>query len=430
LSTAAHRRRGPALRASGRRHDRDSSGHAARVVAGALADAFLTADWARGPLLDVGHEVLGRRPRWLGPVVTAVLRAYREPPADRPRELAEFISAPARQPIRLRRATATRTVRQRWDSPRIDDLAALAEFLELTPDELDWFADRRGINRKHADHRVRHYSYTWIGDRLIEAPKSRLKAIQRRVLDEVLGPLPVHGAAHGFVPGRSVHTFASPHAGQQVVVRLDLRTFFTSVTAGRIFGLYRTAGYPEPVAHALTAMCTTRTPHAVSGRIEHRTPHLPQGAPTSPALANLVAFRLDRRLTGLAARFGVTYSRYADDLAFSGPLRRPAHLIAAVNAVVAEEGFRVNPAKTRVRGSGDRQRLAGLVVNAHPAVPRDDYDRLRAVLHNVARDGLDAANRAGHPDFAAHLTGLVAWASHGHPARAARLQQLLTEALT
>ena len=159
--------------------------------------------------------MLGRRPRWLGPVVTAVLRAYREAPVDRPRELAECITAPGRQPIRVRRATATRTVRQRWDSPRIDDLAALAEFLDLTPEELDWFADRRGINRKHADQKVRHYSYTWIGERLIEAPKSRLKAIQRRVLDELLGPLPVHAAAHGFVPGRSVHTFAACTPGRR-----------------------------------------------------------------------------------------------------------------------------------------------------------------------------------------------------------------------
>ncbi|MDG6107369.1 RNA-directed DNA polymerase [Dactylosporangium aurantiacum] len=428
MSTAAHRRRASALRATLRRHDRDSSGHAARAVAGALADAFLTVDWARGPLLEVGREVLGRRPRWLGPVVTAVLRAYREAPADRPRELAELISAPGRQPIRVRRATATRTVRQRWDSPRVDDLAALAEFLAVTPDELDWFADRRGLNRRHPDPRVRHYAYTWIGDRLIEAPKSRLKALQRRVLDELLGPLPVHPFAHGFVPGRSVHTFAAPHAGQVTVVRIDLRGYFSSVTAGRVYGLWRTAGYPEPVAHALTALCTTATPHAVSRRVEHRTPHLPQGAPTSPALANLVTFRLDRRLAGLAARFGATYSRYADDLAFSGPLRQPARLVAAVTAVAAEEGFRVNPAKTRVRGRGDQQRLAGLVVNDRPAVPRADYDRLRAVLHHAARDGLDAANRDGHPDFAAHLTGLVAWAAHGHPTRAARLHGLLRAA--
>ncbi|MET7418217.1 reverse transcriptase family protein [Dactylosporangium sp. NPDC005555] len=398
------------------------------MVAGALADAFLTVEWARGPLLDVGYEVLGRRPRWLGPVVTAVLRAYRVAPADRPRELAGFISAPAYQPVKVRRAAATRTVRQRWDSPRIDDLAALAEFLDVTPDELDWFADRRGMNRKHGDQKVRHYSYTWIGERLIEAPKSRLKAIQRRVLDEVLGPLPVHDAAHGFVPGRSVHTFAAPHAGQATLVRLDLRAFFTSITAGRIYGLFRTAGYPEPVAHALTALCTTRTPHAVSGRIEHRTPHLPQGAPTSPALANLVAFRLDRRLSGLAARFGAGYCRYADDLAFSGSLSNPGRLVAAVVAVASEEGFRVNPAKTRIRGRGAQQRLAGLVVNSRPAIPRADYDRLRAVLHSAARDGLEAANRDGHPDFAAHLAGLVAWASHGHPARAARLGRMLRSA--
>jgi hypothetical protein len=216
-----------------------------------------------------------------------------------------------------------------------------------------------------------------------------------------------------------VHTFAAVHANRPTLVRLDLRAFFTSITAGRIYGLFRTAGHPEPVAHTLTALCTTRTPHAVSGRIEHRTPHLPQGAPTSPALANLVAFRLDRRLHGLAARFGARYGRYADDLAFSGSLKA-AGLIEAVTAVVADEGFRVNPAKTRVRGRGDRQLLAGLVVNERPAVPRAEYDRLRAMLHNAARDGAD-------PDLLAHLTGLAAWAAHGHPARAAKLRRLLRE---
>nr|WP_281260508.1 reverse transcriptase family protein [Pseudosporangium ferrugineum] len=158
---------------------------------------------------------------------------------------------------------------------------------------------------------------------------------------------------------------------------------------------------------------------------------MPQGAPTSPALANLVAYRLDRRLTGLADRFGVRYTRYADDLAFSGALHRrgeAGRLVAAVTAVVTDEGFRVHPAKTRIRGRGDRQQLAGLVVNEHPAVAREDYDRLRAVLHDAARHGTEAANRE-HADFAAYLRGRVAWVSHRHPGRAAKLHALLTAAL-
>jgi RNA-directed DNA polymerase len=371
--------------------------------------------------------------------VTAVLRAYRDPPTDRPRELAAFI-APGLPPvvprrIVLRRAVPTRTVRMRWDTPRIDDLAALAGFLDLDGDRLDWFADRREINRLAADEALRHYRYTWLPHRLIEAPKPRLRALQRQLLAEVLGRIPVHPAAHGFVPGRSVHTFAALHAGHPTLIRLDLSAFFTSVAISRVYGLFRTMGYPEPVAHTLAALCTTRTPPRV---LRHRPsafmlrqPHLPQGAPTSPALANLCAFRLDRRLEGAAASFGAVYARYADDLAFSGDLSpgEARRLVAFVARVVAEEGFRVNPAKTRIRGQGRRQRLAGLVVNARPAAPREDYDRLRAILHNAARDGLAAANRDGHPDFAAHLAGRIAWVSHGHPARAARLRELFAVAV-
>ena len=463
MSHAAHRRRAAALRARQRRHDRASSGHAASPVrvSAALADAFLTCRWHRTHLLRTGRRVLGARPPWLPVVVGAVLRAYRHPPADRPRELAAFLAAlPGsggrallrRHPIRIRRATAVRVVRMRWQTPRIDDLAALADFLGLDGDELDWFADRKEINRHARDERLRHYRYTWLPHRLIEAPKPRLKAVHRRILDDILGRLPVHPAAHGFVPGRGPHTFAAAHAGQPVVVRLDLAAFFSTITAGRVYGLLRTAGYPEPAAHTLTALTTTRTPAAVLRHAEApgstgtrcsgsagwhkaallRRPHLPQGAPTSPALANLLAYRLDRRLTGLADRFAAVYTRYADDLAFSGPLGGGVadRLIAAVTTVVTAEGFRVHPGKTRVRGRADRQTLTGLVVNEHPAVPRAQYDRLRAVLHDAARNGLAAADREGHVDFTAYLRGRVAWVSHRHPSRAAKLHRLLAAALS
>jgi RNA-directed DNA polymerase len=441
LSTAAHRRPSAALRARPGRHDRATSG---RAAARALSLSFLAAPaWDRAALLAAGFEALGRRPRWMGPLVTSVLRAYRHPPADRPRELAGFLGAalPASvaQRIVVRRAVPTRTVRMRWDTPQVDDLAALARLLDVDGDRLDWFADRREINRKTGGEALRHYRYVRLPHRLIEAPKPRLRALQRRLLDEVLGRVPVHPAAHGFVPGRSAHTFAAPHAGRPLVVRLDLAAYFTSISVSRVYGLFRAMGYPEPVAHTLAALCTTSTPADVLRRhgpaypdaLALRAPHLPQGAPTSPAIANLCTFRLDRRLAGAAAAFGATYTRYADDLAFSGDLgpAQAARLVAFVTRVAVAEGFRVNPAKTRVRGRGDRQRLAGLVVNERPAAPREDYDRLRAILHAAARDGLAAANRDGHPDFAAHLAGRIAWVAHGRPARAAKLRRLYEAAV-
>jgi retron-type reverse transcriptase len=309
--------------------------------------------------------------------------------------------------------------------------------------ELDWFADRRGMNRRVADRRLRHYWYLWLNGRLIEAPKPRLRALQRLVLSDLLGAIPVHPAAHGFVPAHSPHTFAAPHSGQPMVIRLDVTSFFASVTATRVYGLFRAAGYPEPVAHSLTALCTTRTPPVICGTAPTHVPdrdyrlallrtlHLPQGAPTSPALANLCAFRLDRRLIGLAEAYGTRYTRYADDLAFSGAFSPygAARFIERVDEIVADEGFRLNRRKTRIRGTGDRQALAGLVVNHRPAVPRDEYDNLRALLHNAIFTGLDEQNRDGHADFTAHVAGRIAWVGHRHPGRAAKLQALFTRAL-
>ena len=171
-------------------------------------------------------------------------------------------------------------------------------------------------------------------------------------------------------------------------MRLDLEDFFASVPAARVFGIFRTAGYPEAVAHVLTALCVTVVPatewariprpsdprhvqrHARLGR-RLATPHLPQGAPTSPALASLAALGLDRRLAALAPPLLAGYSRYADDLTFSGGADLPAGTLARVVAEVArDEGFRVAPGKTGVRRHNERQLVCGVVVNERLNVPR------------------------------------------------------------
>src|SRR5262249_40986091 len=143
--------------------------------------------------------------------------------------------------------------------------------------------------------------------RLLEAPRPRLKAIQRFVLHEILDHVPAHDAAHGYRRGRSIVTFAEPHAGRCLVLRMDLRDFFPSVSAARVRAVFRAGGYPREVAACLAGLCTNATPAGVwpagtddNTRRRFRSPHLPQGAPTSPALANLCAYGLDRRLTGLA----------------------------------------------------------------------------------------------------------------------------------
>ncbi len=153
-------------------------------------------------------------------------------------------------------------------------------------------------------------------------------------------------------------------------------------------------------------------------------PHLPQGAPTSPALANLAAFRLDVRLTALAASWGGRYTRYADDLAFSGDRgwgTRTSRLLDAIEVIVKDEGFRLNPLKTGVMPRAGRQTLGGLVVNQRPRVARAEVDLLRAILHNCRRYGPSTQNLEDNPAFEDHLRGRIAWVAQHDPARGARL---------
>jgi hypothetical protein len=334
-----------------------------------------------------------------------------------------------------------------WSVPPLTTPAALAEFLGLEPGELGWFADAQGRNLRQGEGPLGNYRHAWRpkasgSARLIESPKPRLKDIQRRLLDEVLAPIPPHDAAHGFRAGRSVRTFAGPHAGRRVVLKMDLRDFFPSVTSARVVAVFLTAGYPEPVARLLAGLCTGRVPRVVWGlpgapgpgpdawRLArlYRLPHLPQGAPTSPALANLCAYRLDARLAALACASGAAYTRYADDLVFSGGPdfeKSIPRFVVHAGAVAIEEGFEVNTRKTRVMRRGGRQRVAGVVVNDRPNVARDGYDRLRATLNNCLKTGPRVQNRDGHPDFRAHLAGRVAHVAMLNPARGEKLREML-----
>ena len=277
----------------------------------------------------------------------------------------------------------------------------LAGWLELTVPQLDWFADCQGRLARPDQQKFAHYTHQWIpkrsGRRLLEAPRPKLKAIQRRILREVLDPVPTHPDAFGFVTGRNCLGHAARHAGEQVVVTVDLADFFPSVPARRVHGIFRSLGYPHAIARLLTGLCTTRTPGDVVAALPAqdrqfwRATHLPQGAPTSPALANLAAFRLDARLAGLARRLGANYSRYADDLAFSGDrglvFDHATPLLEQVEEIIRAEGFRPNPSKTRIMRAGRAQRITGLVVNRHINLPRAEFDRLKAVLTNCLHHG-------------------------------------------
>jgi hypothetical protein len=333
------------------------------------------------------------------------------------------------------------------DIPRFATRGDLADWLQISVDQLAWFADARDQQRRTFMPVLQHYAYAFAPKksgppRLIEAPKPRLKAMQRRILRDILDAVPVHGCAHGFVAGRSCLSSAHVHAGEAVVVAADLKDFFLTTPLRRVHGMFRSLGYPWAVARLLTGLCAASTPPSVFStlpesrrhdwltRKAYESPHLPQGAPTSPALANLAARQLDVRLHGLAGSFHANYTRYADDLAFSGDeqfARRIGSFLAAVADIARDEGYRLNERKTRIMRRAGRQRVTGLVVNDHLNVARADYDRLKATLHNCAKNGAQAENRDGHPDFRAHLEGRVVWVENVNRVRGERLRRMLEE---
>ncbi len=446
--------------------------HERAALAGELADAFLTAGWTPSELAEAGAGWLDRWPGWMEALALHACSAFRASPLEHRGELVAAIESflaehPAwpgesEPPRILRLLLLSERVASRphgrarlahdWPIAEIDSVAALADRLELSYGQLAWLADVRSLERKVRQEQLRNYRYRVLPrrgglPRVVEAPKARLKEIQRWILREILAHVPAHGCVHGFTRGRSVKTHAELHAGQAAVLRLDLKDFFASVSAGRVFGIYRTLGYRPPVAHVLTGLSTNAVPHmvwrAILAATDPRlvqprfwlgralaTPHLPQGAPTSPALANLAAFRLDRRLGGLAASMALRYSRYADDLTFSGAAqlrRRRGRVEELVDEIAREEGFLVNSRKTALHSAGGRQSVCGVIVNVRPNVLRSEYDELKAILHNASRHGPESQNRAQVPDFQAHLRGRISWVASLNPARGEKLRHRFEE---
>ncbi len=271
------------------------------------------------------------------------------------------------------------------------------------------------------------------GERELHAPKKTLAAAQRRILRELLDRVPRHDAAHGFVRGRSTLTGARLHVGKDVVVNADLEDFFPTIDFWRVDGLFRSLGY-SPAAATELALLTTESPRRpvqVDGKTYHAATGprcLPQGAPTSPAISNLIARRLDSRLAGIAGKLGWSYSRYADDVTFSAcgeAATTTGYLLARLRHIVQDEGFAVNEAKTRVLRRNTSQRVTGIVVNDEPNVPRRTVRRLRAILHRARTEGLEKQNRDGHPDFAAWVGGMVGYVAMVNPRQGERLRAAL-----
>lgn len=257
-------------------------------------------------------------------------------------------------------------------------------------------------------------------------PNSPLAALQRKLLQVLTAVYRPKACAHGFVRNRSILTNAKPHVRSTWILNIDLENFFGSINFGRVRGLFIARPYslPAAVATVLAQICTHLN-------------ELPQGAPTSPIISNMIAARLDGALLAFAKRNRITYTRFADDLSFSSRHRSfpeaVAHRTSATHVVLSTElesiltanGFSTNSTKTRLRNRSERQEVTGLRVTRFVNVSRTFVRRIRAMLHAWERFGYDAAEREyrekycnkhrapfrGRPSFRHALSGHLAFIS-------------------
>ena len=252
-----------------------------------------------------------------------------------------------------------------------------------------------------------HYQEFWMrkrsgGYRMISAPDKDLQAIQSTIYSRILSSVTiVHPAAVGFRCGRSVVDNAAPHLGKRYVLKMDIHDFFGSIRSPRVRQTFKKIGYPENVSKGLGALCCL-----------HR--HLPQGAPTSPALSNIVGYEMDRKLSALAAEYGLTYTRYADDLTFSGDVFPKEQIIPQVKRIIRDEKFEPNHKKTHFMNQSSRKIITGVSVasGVKLTIPKSKKREIRKNVYFILTKGLAEHQRrigSHDPAYLKRLIGMLCY---------------------
>jgi RNA-directed DNA polymerase len=291
------------------------------------------------------------------------------------------------------------------------------------------------------------------GQRLIAAPEPKLVAVQRWIVDEVLLKRQSHSASFAYSRGASPLNCARRHLGARWLVKVDIHDFFESISERRAFFVFLSCGYQPLVSFELARLCTRistgRSVNDQQWQVDRRSNgiaaysrglmgHLPQGAPTSPLLSNLVSKPLDTVIEKVAEKYNVTYTRYSDDLAFStsGDFTHQiaTHLLTDVEHVLAAFGHIMHRKKTTISPPGARKIVLGLLVDGRQLkLPREFRERLADHIRGVETFGL--AHHAAHRHFASlwgmvrHITGVLTYAGSVDSSFAAPLKARLLETL-
>jgi RNA-directed DNA polymerase len=269
-----------------------------------------------------------------------------------------------------------------------DDLARL---LGMDEDRLTQFSDEAERLYDRFPLKTRRRRPRWI-----EAPKPFLKLVQRRLLDRLLYEVPPHRAAHGFYPELSIITNAQVHVRSAWVISFDLKDFFPTTDEEKVRQVLKK--YYALEGKTLDTIL----------RLTCRGGSLPQGAPTSPHLANLAFFKGDELLSELAKEHALSYTRYADDMTFSGK-GLPDGFENLVDQIVRSVGYRLAGEKTKRMGRHQCQKVTGLVVNEGVRLPREQRRRLRAIRREIETEGIESALARGGYDSFCELNGHLAF---------------------
>ncbi|WP_418637582.1 reverse transcriptase family protein [Winogradskyella sp.] len=281
----------------------------------------------------------------------------------------------------------------------VNQLVYGKDFKPLTDKGFNYYANPQVSKKRYKTFFVKKKSG---GERIINSPVNGLKHILRPlnvILNSIAEP---HHKAMGFVPNKSIVDNAIQHVNMHYVYNMDLKNFFHAfdrnrVKLGFMYPPFNLSGDLEPLAFLLASLCTH--PFEIEGELKTV---LPQGAPTSPTITNMLCVKLDRRLNGLAKRFNINYSRYADDITFSSQTNvfTKEEFLVELNRIIKDQEFEINPTKTRLQKTGYRKEVTGLVVNAKVNVNTRYIKQLRMWLYYWENYGYAKAEQIFRRDYA------------------------------
>lgn len=225
------------------------------------------------------------------------------------------------------------------------------------------------------------------GFRHIDAPNPQLYNIQNWIKGFILDQVKFPKEITSYQKGKSIIDNAKPHVNKELIVKFDLKDFFRTVTEDRVFGIFRMLGYNKAVAIDLSKACCIDIPEEdTEKKLKYPLGCLPQGAPSSPALSNLSAVKMDYRLIAYAKSKNLDYTRYADDITLSGKVSDKPSLWA-IKQMVKDDGFMLNILKTKYVHRSNQQIVTGLTVNERLSIPKRDRKQIHTHLHNCINFG-------------------------------------------